>query len=141
MPVTEISKARKCGHVRFHRIYEYPVDLNCILAMCYLKPEADSLLKVSRDEAIRVLVCWLHRDAAYQTELMSAGQAQKFAEAFVREYADETSHFFTNGRWDDLVRPQNWQPLTESVFDGGLLIASGRGNDTQYTCLWFEDED
>lgn len=141
MPVTEISKARKCGHVRFHRIYEYPVDLNRILTMCYLKPEAERLLEIGRDEAVRVLVCWLHRDAAYQTELMPVEQAQRFAERFVREYSDETSRFFTNGRWDDSTRPQSWQPLTESIFDGGLLIESGRGNDTQHTCLWFEDED
>lgn len=141
MAVTDISKARKCGHVRFHRIYGYPVDLDRILTMCYLKPDAERLLEIGRDDAVRVLVCWLHRDAAYQTELMPFQRAQSLAASFVREYSDETSRFFTNGRWDDSTRPQSWQPFTESVFDGGLLIESGRGNDTQHTCLWFEDED
>lgn len=109
--------------------------------MCCLKPEAEKLLEIGPAEAVRVLVCWLHRDAAYQSELMLLEQARSLAESFVREYSDKTSRFFTNGRWDDTTRPQSWQPLTESVFDGGLLIESGRGNDVQHTCLWFEDED
>src|SRR3954452_120781 len=141
MALTEIAKARKCGQIRFHAVYQYPVDLNRILAMCYLKPEAERLLQISRDEAVRVLVCWLHRDAAYKSELMSADLALSLAESFVREFTDETSRFFTNGRWHDSERPQNWQPLTESVFDGGVLIESGRGNDTRHVCIWFEDED
>lgn len=32
--------------------------------MSYLKPEADRFLKIGRDEAVRVLVWWLHRDAS-----------------------------------------------------------------------------
>ena len=109
--------------------------------MCYLKTEGEKLLEIRRDEAVRVLVCWLHRDAAYQTELMPEQYALELAVSFIDEYSDDTSRFFTNGRWHDSTRPQSWQPLTESVFDGGLLIESGRGNDTQHTCLWFEDED
>ncbi len=141
MPVTHIARARKCGHVRFHMIYDYPLDLNGILVMSYLKPEADKLLEIGRAEAVQVLVCWLHRDAAYQTELMPAELAEGFAENFVREHSDETSRFFTNGHWNDGNQPQDWIPLTDSIFDGGVLIQSGRGNDTRHTCLWFEDED
>ena len=141
MPVTDIAKARKCGQIRFYAVYQYPGDLNRILEMCHLKQEADSLLEVAREDAVRVLACWLHRDAACSTELMSADSARELAERFVREFADETSRFFTNGRWHDSQRPQSWQPLTESVFDGGVLIESGRANDTRHVCIWFEDED
>jgi hypothetical protein len=71
MAVTEIAKARKCGQIRFHAIYQYPGDLNRILSMCHLQPEAQKLLEISRDDAVRSLICWLRFDAAYKTELMS----------------------------------------------------------------------
>jgi hypothetical protein len=141
MAVTEIVKARKCGQIRFHAVYQYPGDLNRILEMCHLKREADKLLEIGREDAIGVLTCWLHREPAYSTVLMSVESARGLAERFVREFADETSRFFTNGPWHDTERPQNWQPLTESVFDGGLLIESGKANDTRHVCIWFEDED
>jgi len=141
MPVTEIAKARKCGQIRFHAVYQYPGDLNRILEMCNLKPEAESLLRIERDDAVRALASWLHRDAAYQTELMSADSALGLAEKFVREFSDESSRFFTNGHWYNSKQPQSWQPLTESTFDGGIIIESGRANDTRHVCIWFEDED
>jgi hypothetical protein len=141
MAVTEIAKARKCGQIRFHAVYQYPGDLNRILEMCHLKPEADSLLEISRADAVGVLTFWLHRDAAYSTELMSAKSARDLAERFVTEFADETSRFFTNGPWHDSNRPKSWQPLTGAVFDGGILVESGRANDTRHVCIWFEDED
>lgn len=141
MAVSEIVKARKCGQIRFHAIYDYPVDLNRILAMCYLKPEADKLLEIRKLDAVKVVTNWLHRDAAYGTELMSVQLAENLAEKFAREFSDETSKFYTNGQWHDSRRPQSWQPLTESVFDGGVLIESGTGNYTRHICIWFEDED
>ena len=141
MAVTEISKARKCGQIRFHAVYQYPGDLNRILEMFNLKPKAESLLDITRKEAVEVLTCWLHRDAAYKTELMSADSARTLAERFVTEFADGTSRFFTNGRWYDSQRTQDWQPMTDSTFDGGVLIESGTANDTRHVCIWFEDED
>ena len=141
MAVTEIAKARNCGQIRFHAVYQYPGDLNLILQMCYLKPKAETLLQVGRDDAVRALACWLHRDAAYKTELMSEDSAHELAESFVREFSDGSSKFFTNGRWHDPGQPQNWEPLTESIFDGGIIIESGRANDSRHVCIWFEDED
>jgi hypothetical protein len=141
MSVTEIVKARKCGQIHFHAIYQYPGDLNRILEMCNLKPDAERLVQIGRDDAVRVLASWLHRDAAYQTELMSADSALGLSEKFVGEFSDVSSRFFTNGLWHDPTRPQNWQPLTESTFDGGVVIESGKGNDTRHVCIWFEDED
>src|SRR5690349_850746 len=141
MAVTEIAKARRCGQIRFHAVYQYPVDLNRILEMCNLKPEAESLLHIGHDDAVRALACWLHCDAAYQTELMNADSARELAESFIREFSDGTSRFFTNGPWHNPKRPQSWQPLTESTFDGGIIIQSGKSTDTRHVCIWFEDED
>src|SRR5687767_10468245 len=132
MALTDIVKARKCGQIRFHAVYQYPVDLNCILEKCQLKPEADRLLDVKRDEAVRVLTCWLHREPAYDTVVMSLESARELSEKFVPDFADETSRFFTNGRWDVSQPLQSWNRLTDSVFDGGLLIESGTGNDTRH---------
>lgn len=143
MAVTEMVQARKCGCINFHAIYGYPVDLNRVLLMCYLKPEADKLLEIGRKDAIEVLTGWLHCDAAYGKELMTLDFARELAEKFVREFADETSRFFTNGRCENGKPPQqHWHPFTESVFDGGVLIESGKGTFTpQHICIWFEDED
>ena len=141
MPITEIAKSRKCGQTSFHCIHQYPVALDQILVMCRLKPSADKLLEIGSEKATAVVAHWLHRDAAYNTELMSAESAHELAERFVQEFSDGTSRFFTNGRWFEPGRPQSWEPFTDSVFDGGLLIASGTGNDTQHICIWFEDED
>lgn len=137
--LTEIAKARKCGQVRFHCIYDQPLDLNQILALCHLRAEADKLIAVNRDQAVAVLVRWLHHDLAYNTALMSAKMAHSLATGFLQEFADGTSRFLTNGRWFE--SSDTWEPMTESVFDGGLLIVSGSGNETRHVCLWFEDED
>ncbi len=120
MPIGEIVKARKCGQIRFYAIYECAGDLNRILARCHLRPEAEQLLEIAFDDAVRVLCYWLHRDAAYGIELMSADSAVKLAETFMREYSSETSRYFTNGRWFEPTVPEGWQPLTDSVFDGGI---------------------
>ena len=141
MDITQIVKKRRCGQIRFHFLYQYPQDLNSILKRCCLKTEADNLLEINREESVAVLTRWLHREPAYGTKLMSEVSALELAENFVMESADDTSRFFTNGRWFDCEEPATWQPLTESVFDGGLLIASGIGNDTIQVCIWFEDED
>ncbi len=141
MPIAEIARARKCGHTHFHIVYEYPVPLNRILQMCFLKPEADKLLEIKRAEAIAAIKHWLFREPAYHIALMSEELAQKLAEKFIREFADDTSRFFTNGRWFDPQEPKHWQPLTQSVFDGGVIIESGKVNKTCHVCLWFEDED
>lgn len=133
--------------MRFHVIYEYPVELNKILERCHLKPEAESLLQIGPEEAAGVLTFWLHREAAYDSVLMSIESARSLAEAFLREFSDEESRLFTNGHWDNRLRELQcthtfeWVGLTESVFDGGLLIESGAGNHTRHVCIWFEDED
>lgn len=140
MPVTEMANARKCGQIRFYAIYEYPFDLNTILEMCHLKPKADRLLTIDQETAVATLVCWLRKDAAYGNELMSERIARKLAKEFVEAFGDKTSRFLTNGDWAGQENPI-WEPMTETVFDGGILIISGSGKDTRHVCLWFEDED
>jgi hypothetical protein len=98
-------------------------------------------LKIDRSQAEATLMHWLHREPAYDTVLMSVEKARDLADRFLREFADQTSRFFTNGPWFEARRPQSWHPFTDSIFDGGLLIASGTGNETRHVCIWFEDED
>ena len=142
MAVTEIAKARKCGLVRFHALFDYcSYHFNTILEMCGLKPDADKLLEINREDAICILASWLHRDAAYNTELMSADLASELSEKFFKEFANESSRYFTNGRWRDAARPQTWHPFTDATFDGGIIIESRKGNDSVHACIWFEDED
>jgi hypothetical protein len=109
--------------------------------MCSLKPVAEKLLQIDRADAIRVLTHWLQSEPAYKTVLMAADLANELAENFIRDFSDETSRFFTNGRWFESDWPQSWESLTEMLFDGGILIESGKGNDTWHVCIWFLDED
>jgi len=141
MPLTEIAKARTCGQVRFSCIYQYPGDLNRILQMCGLKANSENLWQIDLSQSIATLTNWLHKDAAYKKEIMSHQLAKQLATSFLNEFADSESRLFTNGNWFDSGDDQSWEPFTDSVFDGGILIEGGTGNDSRHFCIWFEDED
>src|SRR5438552_16054815 len=112
MPLTEISKLRKCGIIRFHTITPYPGDMNRILAMCGLKPCAEKLVTLTSEQAVATLTRWLHREPAYDTELMSREKAETLASAFVREFSDATSKFYSNARWFEASVP-SWEPFSD----------------------------
>ena len=141
MPVSEIAKARNCGILRFHSILQYPENLNETLERCALKPDAENLIEVDSKDAVATLAHWLAKDAAYGIALMSTAKAQDLALRFVSEFSDPKSRYFTNGHWFVSEKPNAWHSFTDSIFDGGLLISSGEGNDTRLVCIWFEDED
>src|SRR3954447_17527186 len=121
MPVTEIAKKRKSGWIHFHCIHQYPVELGEILSMCGLKPEAGNLQAITRSQAVSVLARELHKEPAYDTVLLNIEVAKNLAARFVDEFADETSRFFT---------ARAGTRLTESIWDGGILIEAGQGNYT-----------
>lgn len=68
----------------------------------------------------------LHRDMAYEDEVIPLSRAEQLTEEFFAQFGDG-SRFYTNHGW----------PATEATFDGGILIS---GPDRS-GCLWVEDED
>ena len=109
--------------------------------MCGLKANSENLWQIDLSQSIATLTNWLHKDAAYKKEIMSHQLAKQLATSFLNEFADSESRLFTNGNWFDSGDDQSWEPFTDSVFDGGILIEGGTGNDSRHFCIWFEDED
>jgi hypothetical protein len=73
----------------------------------------------------------LHRDLAYDAEVMPLGWAGQLTDRFFAQFGEGSTSFsnkfFTN----------NWCPVTDATFDEGILIL---GPDS-CGCLWVEDED
>ena len=137
MSLNDIVKHRKCGVIRFACIDQYPVELNRILEMCGLKPKADKLLEINSSQAISTLARWLHREPAYDTELMSREMAEDLAARFIREFGTEKSRFYTNAKWFEPGPPHDWESLSDFVWDGGIVMHDEVSNHMRHVCLWF----
>lgn len=86
----------------------------------------------------------LHRDMAYNAEVMSDARAAELADAFLSHFGPGT-RYFSNGTWHlpPVVRPgrvvcgASWDPVTPATFDTGVLAIGPE----RFGCLWIEDED
>lgn len=92
-------------------------------------------------EATKVIENVLHRDMAYETEIMPISLARELSGEFVAMFAGTDARFFTNGEWG---RPReapgvgpSWAPVTSATFDTGVLVVS----DQTFGCVWCMDED
>ena len=68
----------------------------------------------------------LHRDQAYDAEMMPEPEAARLTEAFFAQFGSG-ARFFTN----------NWCPATDATFDEGVLVLGAQ----RCGCFWVEDED
>lgn len=97
--------------------------------------------EISLAEAAEHLASVLHRDMAYDHEIMPATQAKTLAHEFVNQFSGECARFFTNGSYgnsrDGMKSLAYWTPATESTFDTGILVVTP----TRIGCAWFMDED
>ena len=86
----------------------------------------------------------LHRDMAYNAEVMPAALAVELADRFLAQFGPGT-RYFSNGSWHlpPVVRPDgvvcgpSWDPVTPATFDTGVLAIGPERSG----CLWIEDED
>jgi hypothetical protein len=74
---------------------------------------------------LSMLASLLHKDMAYEHELMPLKDAEKLASKFVGIF-DSDADIYTNTC-----------SLTDSTFDSGLIII----DKTRFAIVWFEDED
>lgn len=95
------------------------------------------LIDIIRSTAIDVLTTLLHKDMAYSRELMEQMKSKTIAVDFFSLFQEKGSHYYTNGRWDQRERTNSWIPMTESTFDGGIVVQADRISG----CIWFEEED
>lgn len=104
-----------------------------------LLSSAGIYIEVSALEAESVLRSVLHRDMAYEREIVPLDEAARLAAEFIRQFSFESAKFYTNGEYG---RPRinssvGWTPATEATFDTGVLMVSPN----RIACAWFMDED
>jgi hypothetical protein len=77
---------------------------------------------------------------AYQSELMTAGESEKFAETFLNLFAGDAK-YFTNLLQGRVGGPGDagwrFQAITTAIFDTGVVAL----DDHQIGIIWVEDTD
>jgi hypothetical protein len=101
---------------------------------------------IDEADAHRLIQMLLHRDMAYNAEIMPLSRAVDLTDQFLSHFSLGT-RYFSNGHWDlqsakptdDLIgrANPNWHPVTSATFDTGVLAIGPE----QSGCLWVEDED
>jgi hypothetical protein len=130
-----LIQARTAGEIRYAVVSEVTASLSRVLAKVGLRPDETLLVEHNQQTALAILEQLLWKDMAYATECMPKALATSFARQILDEHAGAESRYFSNGNWS---KRESWNPLTESSFDAGLLIAR---EDGCYVCIWFQDED
>lgn len=110
-------------------------------AKCGLSAKPGIYREISRAEALAVIQSVLHRDMAYQAEIMPRTDAEVLAESLLAEYRAGPARYFTNGDFGRSPAHPNvcpgWNPATRSTFDTGVLVLARNKS----MCLWVQDED
>ena len=91
-----------------------------------LRADQSSYRGIDEASARSSILRLLHRDMAYNAEVMPIVQAEQLTDRFLAQFG-EGSMFFTN----------NWCPVTDATFDEGVLVLGPNS----CGCLWIEDED
>lgn len=104
-----------------------------------LQPWGASWHEIDAGVARRHLQGLLHRDLAYNGELMEATTAERLARDFVDFCGGERARFATNTEGDPHGSGpgSGWDPATEATFDSGLVAL---GPEVSAVC-WVADED
>ncbi|MBQ0946611.1 hypothetical protein KAK07_25015 [Ideonella sp. 4Y16] len=136
-----IEALRNAGHVRAQVLEEAFASPELAALAFGLKGEPAIYSEVSPKEAACVLRSVIHRDMAYEIELVPLGQAEELAAKFLQAVGTVGARYFTNGTFG-LPRQSphvgaSWSPATEATFDTGILVLTPE----RTACLWFEDED
>lgn len=131
----KIIEARDAGEVKYVVISDYSNDMNRVLSRFGLIADSSLLVEHDRKTALSILAALLWKDMAYENACMSETEAKNMAEEIISQNEDAESKYYSNGNW---AKRDNWNPLTESTFDAGLIIT---GDSHRYFCIWFQDED
>lgn len=141
--VNDIKNKRTAGIVRCGYVAQASSLLE-VVSFFSLSTDLSIYRKITKTEAIKILIRILHKDMAYDSEIMPAHAAAELCASFLQDFADESTAFFTNIDYsaegkagnNTWVGP-NWKPVTTATFDAGVIAVS----ELQSACLWIEDED
>ena len=127
-----------CGHI------EHSASLPAVASLFSLSSDPSNYRKIAKQEAIQILTRILHKDMAYDMEIMPLEVAEGLCATFLQGFADESTVFFTNidysregKRGRNVSSGPNWNPVTKATFDAGVIAISK----SRSACLWIEDED
>lgn len=101
-----------------------------------LKPLSESWVVVDAARAARIITGLLHRDLAYNGELMPLLPAQALAAEFVSAFGP-SARCATNTEGLPNESPMAWTPATDATFDIGVAILG----QSAAGIYWVADED
>jgi hypothetical protein len=107
----------------------------------------ESLIEIGNSKlASSILTSLLHKDLAYDAEIIPLEQANLLANAFISTFSNKAT-YFSNLTWDKNEYKEgnrnyelglsSWTPFTEATFDSGVIIYENN----RIGIAWFADED
>jgi hypothetical protein len=97
----------------------------------------DRWRQINRETAQQILNFILNQNLAYAEQSMTITDAETIADKFLNFFNDNCQ-FFTNALFNDnYSRLAEWDSITESTFDTGVVIVSNE----KIGILWVQDED
>lgn len=102
-----------------------------------LEPLGRAWVEVDADRALQVLCSLLHKDLAYQHEVMPEHRAEWLAGMFLSAFGRFNSRFATNSHEIPGKSPFTWTPATGQTFDAGIAVIGEAGSGI----YWVADED
>jgi hypothetical protein len=137
----QVAATRTAGLVTAREEAQGFAEPEQFAAQCGLFADRGIYHEISRDEALAVLQAILHRDMAYQAEVMPHADAEELAKSVLAVYMASSDRYFTNGDFGKLRPNPNvgpgWNPATHSTFDTGVLVLASNKS----MCFWVQDED
>jgi hypothetical protein len=107
----------------------------------------ESLVEIGNNRlASSILTSLLHKDLAYDAEMIPLEQANLLANAFISNFSNQ-ARYFSNSTWNKNEYKEgnrsyelglsSWTPFTEATFDSGVIIY----DNNRIGIAWFADED
>lgn len=140
----EILAARTWGVVRCGLSSQPAPTVSELAREFGLRDAQECYKEICEPDALRLVRRVLHRDLAYDAEIMPEARAAELGERFLAQFG-AGARFFTNGTFYEERRRlsrsvwsgPSWEPVTEATFDTGVLVIGPKGAG----CVWVEDED
>ena len=146
----EIS-AKRCGVVHFDirafdllKFGQINQALDSYVEQLDMHGIGDSWREIDTSSAGKIIHRILHRDLAYNYELMLQTEAKTLTNRVISLYSLNVK-CYTNGNFDEdaiainprVKRGPSWHPITEATFDTGVVFV----DKTRFGLIWVEDED
>lgn len=137
-----IRTMRNCGVCTASIVEANNASLEDVANRFGLNNDCSIYHEIDSTQATRALTMILHKDMAYETEIMPIHDASELANEFILSFDSKITTFFTNGSCGETTytghpNSAGWNPATDATFDTGVMAISP----SKIGCLWIEDED